>query len=102
MIRTKNVCSIIGKNKVSYEVDIELPNEIDTSECEDSGIRCPPNIHVTEKKRSHRDRVGPRFYAVDHLREDVGITSGSNLSSILFISLYYHRYKEPHPRSCFG
>jgi len=74
MITINKVNVVLKKKQVPYGLNVTLPLDIDTGKCEEFfGTRCPHNIHVTERRKAHRDRFDPRYYPIQHLERDVGI-----------------------------
>ena len=75
MITPKETRKYIDGAQVPYGQNVILPDDIDTSECQEFfGTRCPHNVHVKGRRMAHVDREDPRVNPVGHLVKDVGIS----------------------------
>lgn len=78
MITPKEARKHIDYTGVPYGHNVVLPDDIDTSECQEFfGTRCSHNVHVKGHRVAHVDREDPRVNPIGHLVKDVGIPYAS-------------------------
>ena len=78
MITPKEARRYIDDTGVPYGQNVILPDDVDTSGCQEFfGTRCPHNVHVKDSRVAHVDREDPRVNPVGHLVRDVGIPYAS-------------------------
>ena len=74
MIQPIEVANSLNSISAPYGKNYEFPLDIDTSECSQFfGIRCPYNVHVTDKRIAHIDEFNPRYNLLEHIKEVTGI-----------------------------
>ncbi len=81
-ITPKEVAIMLNEINAPYGKNYEFPSDIDTSECERFfGIRCPYNVHITDKHIAHIDEFNPRYKLLKHIEE---LTSIPPAMTIIF------------------
>ena len=83
MLTPKDARRYIESTNASYGDDVDLPFDIDTSECQEFfGTRCPNNVHVKNPRLAHVDREDPRKNPIGHLKKDVGVPYAAMTASV--------------------
>lgn len=98
MMTPYEVREYIASRKVPYGQNIALPDDVDTSQCQEFfGTRCPHNVHVKGHRLAHVDRADPSTDPIGHLKKDVGVPyalMGSMAGAILGAVLMKNNRKE--------